>query len=133
MLAVWAGGTALLFAIMLWDVSRPSSSLALAVFAFFVGAPVLGCAVALAASGRALPLLLGLAMFVASAIVMGIWMGSIALNEGGGYFVGLWLVLQTGAMYATAGVMAFVRLLARPLERAPEIPLPEPGFGAREP
>jgi hypothetical protein len=72
-------------------------------------------------------------MFVASAIVMGIWMGSIALNEGGGYFVGLWLVLQTGAMYATAGVMAFVRLLARPLERAPEIPLPEPGFGAREP
>jgi hypothetical protein len=112
-------GTAVLFALIAWDVSRPDTcgpadqsactATPLSTYVFFIGAPLLGCLVAVAASGRARLLLIGVGVFFASAVPMLMWMGPDARAEGGVVVAFMWIALEAGGLYLTAGVMALVR------------------------
>jgi hypothetical protein len=113
-------GTALLFAVIRSQFDEPtcydtatttcSDDLTVVTLAFFLGTPLLGSLVALAALGRADGLLLGVGVFLAGAVVAGFWLGGTALNEGGGYFLAAWFILAIVGLYGTAGLIWFGRV-----------------------
>jgi hypothetical protein len=123
-LAVGVGGTVLVFGLMLWELSRPDtcgnggscSGAPASVYLFSLAGVLLGVAVAVAASARAVWLLLGVAIFVANTAAMAAWMGPGGRAEGGVVVALMWFALEVVALYSTAGVI----LLARRGEARPD-------------